>query len=335
MTRPISRPICRAMAMAIMRRWRATGWRPCRRPSAAPEPAPAAPVAAASPATEPILAAAAPQERKSSPLPLLLGSAVVLAAGGWFGLQMMSSSAPDTAPAEAAPPAPPPSCEVCPDMVELPGGSFTIGSPASEPNRSGNEGPQRDVTLRPFAISATEVTRAQWQTCVEAGACSGEQVRENTGHPVTRVSYDDAVAYTNWLSEQGGRRYRLPSEAQWEYAARGGTNTPYWWGASFPGPGVVSGEARDTAGLPANAFGVSGMLGNVREWVADCYVNSYADASDDGAVVRSAGCERMVVRGGSWRLGAAEHRAANRARFSRSIRDRSVGFRVVAEPVSD
>ncbi len=300
--------------------------------AAAAEPAQAAaPATAASPAAPAPKPASAPEKKKSSPLPLLLGAAGVLAAGGWFGLQMMSSSGSDTAQTEVAPP----SCEVCPDMVELPGGRFTMGSPASEPNRSGNEGPQREVSLRPFAISATEITRAQWQSCVDAGACSGAQDNQTGGHPVTRVSYDDAVAYTAWLSQQGGRRYRLPSEAQWEYAARGGTATPYWWGASFPGPGVVSGEPRATAGLPANAFGVSGMLGNVREWVADCYVNTYADAPQDGAVVRRSGCERFVVRGGSWRLGAAEHRAANRARFSRSIRDRSVGFRVVAEPVSD
>jgi formylglycine-generating enzyme required for sulfatase activity len=310
--------------------------------NAAPEPAataPAAPSAPPSPAPEPEPAPPAetpkPEQKKSSPLPLLLGAAIVLGAGGWFGLQMMSSSDSVT---EVEPPLPPPevpSCEVCPEMVELPGGSFMMGSPDAEPNRSGNEGPQHEVNLRPYAISATEVTRGQWQLCVDAGGCSGSQGRADSTDPVTRVSYDDAAAYATWLSQQGDRRFRLPSEAQWEYAARGGTQTPYWWGTSFPGPGAVSGEPSDTTDLPANAFGVSGMLGNVREWVADCYVNNYTDAPDDGTVVRSSGCERFVVRGGSWRLGAAEHRAANRARFSRGVRDRSVGFRVVAESAAD
>jgi len=312
--------------------------------SAAVEPTPAAAPAAApspTPAPQPAPAPAAaqapkPEKKKSNPLPLLLGAAVVLGAGGWFGFQMMSSSDPETETAEVTPPTPPPpSCDVCPDMVELPGGSFTMGSPASEPNRSGNEGPQREVTLRAFAISATEITRGQWQLCVDAGACSGAQGLADSTDPVTRVSYDDAVAYTTWLSGQGDRRYRLPSEAQWEYAARAGTTTPYWWGTNFAGPGAISGEPRDTADLPDNPFGVSGMLGNVREWVADCYVNNYSEAPSDDSVVRRSGCDRFVVRGGSWRLGAAEHRAANRARFSRSIRDRSVGFRVVAESAVD
>lgn len=311
---------------------------------AAPEPAAAAPVAP-SPAPEPKKAAPAPtstpaakakpEKKKSSPLPLLLGAAVVLGAGGWFGLQMMTTTEPVT---DIEPPPPPPvspSCDVCPEMVELPGGSFIMGSPDAEPNRSGNEGPQREVNLEPFAISATEITRGQWQLCVDAGGCSGSQGSADSSDPVTRVSYDDAVAYTTWLSQQGERRYRLPSEAQWEYAARGGTRTPYWWGTNFPGPGAVSGEPSDTADLPKNAYGVSGMLGNVREWVADCYINNYSDAPDDGRVVRQSGCQRFVVRGGSWRLGAAEHRAANRARFTRSVQDRSVGFRVVAQPASD
>ena len=272
------------------------------------------------------------KKKSSNPLPILVGLAV-LGGGGYFGWQALNPSAPGPV---VDPPEPPvaASCAACPDMVELPGGRFVMGSPESEANRSGNEGPQREVTLRPFAISATEVTRAQWKQCAEAGACRADPSGDGT-EPVTRVSYDDAVAYTTWLSQQGDRKFRLPSEAQWEYAARAGTETPYWWGATFPGQGVVSGAAVDTDSLPTNPFGVSGMLGNVREWVADCYVNNYADAPTDGRVVGGSGCQRFVVRGGSWRLGAAEHRAANRARFERSVRDRSVGFRVVAEPVGN
>ncbi|MCR9194573.1 MAG: SUMF1/EgtB/PvdO family nonheme iron enzyme [Hyphomonas sp.] len=306
--------------------------------SEAPEPAPPEPKPVpqhAAPARAVETPKPAEKKKSSSPVPMLIGVAAVLGVGGWFGWQAINppESATDS---DVQPPPPPPvaSCTVCPDMVDLPGGSFTMGSPDNEANRSGNEGPQREVTLRPFSISATEITRQQWQLCADAGACRADPGGDSS-EPVTRVSYDDAVAYTTWLSQQGERRYRLPSEAQWEYAARGGTSTPYWWGSSFPGKGAVSGGISDTVSLPDNPFGVSGMLGNVREWVADCYVNNYADAPSDGRVVNRSGCQLFVVRGGSWRLGAAEHRAANRARNDRSVRDRSLGFRVVAEPVGN
>lgn len=310
-------------------------------PVTAPEPAPKPVAAAPTPVVEPAPtappAANTPEKKKSSnPLPLLIGAVAVLGVGGWFGMQALNPPDPDTdieAEVDASAP-PPPSCDVCPDMVELAGGTFTMGSPTSEANRSGNEGPLHEVTLQPFAISATEITNAQWQFCVDAGACSAVQGGEGT-EPVTRVSYDDAAAYATWLSQQTGRTHRLPSEAQWEYAARGSTSTPYWWGTGFPGPGVAAGDVADVTELPVNPYGVSGMLGNVREWVADCYVNNYSDAPANGSVVRNAGCDLFVVRGGSWRLGAAEHRAANRARFRRSIRDRSVGFRVVAQSAGD
>ena len=300
-------------------------------PSAPAEPAPA-PAAARAPA-EPTPEPVAPAKKKSSnPLPLLLGAVVVLGVGGWFGLQAMTGD--DTAETEPVDDPPPPvqaSCDVCPDMVDLPGGTFLMGSPASEPGRSGNEGPQHEVTLRPFAISATEITWAEWQLCVDADACRAAQGSGSGSFPVTGVSYEDATGYADWLSQQGDRKYRLPSEAQWEYAARGGTSTPYWWGAAFPGDGVVTGSVKDTTSLAANAYGVSGMLGNVREWVADCYVNSYANAPGDDRVVGGANCSQPVVRGASWQQGAAEHRAANRARYRRAVRDGSLGFRVVAE----
>ncbi len=300
---------------------------------APPEPKPTPKPAAPAPVAEKAIKTG--KKKSSSPLPMLIGAVAVLGIGGWFGMQALNPPAPGPGP-EVEPPSPPAaaSCSVCPKMVDLPGGSFTMGSPASEANRSGNEGPQREVTLRPFSISATEITRQQWQLCADAGACRADPGGDSS-EPVTRVSYDDAVAYTTWLSQQGERRYRLPSEAQWEYAARGGTGTAYWWGTSFPGKGAVSGGIADTVSLPDNPFGISGMLGNVREWVADCYVNNYSDAPSDGRVVSKSGCQLFVVRGGSWRLGAAEHRAANRARNERSVRDRSVGFRVVAEPAGN
>ena len=305
---------------------------PAPEPEPVPEPVTAAPVTPVPSATAPP-SQQSETNKTSNPLPMILGAVVVLGVGGWFGLQAMNGGDRDVVehdPIDHAPVVA--SCDACPEMVAIPGGSFTMGSPDTEANRSGNEGPVREVTLQPFAISATEVTWDQWQLCVDAGACNAAQGSGSGSFPVTGVSHDDARTYADWLSQQGDRRFRLPSEAQWEYAARGGTSTPYWWGTSFAGPGVVSGAAKDTAALQANAFGVSGMLGNVREWVADCYERSYANAPSDGRVVGGTNCSQPVVRGGSWKLGAAEHRAANRARYRRIVRDRALGFRVVAEP---
>lgn len=302
--------------------------------AAAPAPAPAAkPAPTPTPAPTPKPAAEAKQKKSSSPMPLLIGAVIVLG-GGWFGYQtfMNQPDTPDAATDEATTATVQATCDVCPSMVELSGGTFTMGSPDDEANRSGNEGPQREVSLSPFAISATEVTWAQWQACVDDGGCSAAQGSGEGSYPVTGVNWDDAVAYTTWLTEKSGRRHRLPSEAQWEFVARAGTQSPYWWGTSFPGPGAARNAVADTAAMPDNPFGVSGMLGNVREWVADCYVNNYRDAPTDGRVVRDNNCARPVVRGGSWKTGATEHRAANRARYGRTIRDSSLGFRVVAEP---
>ena len=291
-------------------------------PAATVKPKPA-PVSAAPESSAP------PKKKSSSSLPLLIGALAVVGAGGWFGFQAMQGGE------EVEPDVPQiverPSCEVCPEMIRLDRGSFLMGSPDSEANRTGNEGPQREVTLPAFSISKTEVTWDQWQKCVEAEGCGAAQGRGEGSYPVSGVSWDDASSYASWLSETSGQSFRLPSEAEWEYAARAGTGTAYWWGASYSGPGVVTGAARDTSGLPENAFGVAGMLGNVREWVADCYVNNYANTPSDGRAATSGDCNRPVVRGGSFKTGAAEHRAASRARFRKSTKDSGLGFRVVAD----
>ena len=275
-----------------------------------------------------------PQKKKSGgflPVLLMLG---VVGVAGYFGYEQFVK--PD--PVNPEPPEPPvivELCEACPKMVELPGGTFRMGSPADEANRSGNEGPQRAVTLSGFSISRSEVTAIEWQACVEADMCRAAQGGSTGSEPVVGVSWNDATRYTSWLSEQTGQTYRLPSEAQWEYAARAGTTSAYWWGDSYSGAaGVVDGSLVDTASLPDNPFGLSGMLSNVREWVADCYVNNYRDAPTDGAAVTTGDCSLRVVRGGSFKTDAAEHRAANRARFGRDVRDRGLGFRVVTRASS-
>jgi len=234
-------------------------------------------------------------------------------------------------PEPAAPPAP--VCEACPAMVALDGGTFQMGSPPTEPGREPIEGPVREVTLKPFSISKTEITHAQWMACVEDGGCNGHRpgAPSSEAMPVAAVSWRDAAAYAQWLSEETGRTYRMPTEAEWEYAARGETTTPYWWGAKFDTSKAPRDKIRDAASLPENAFGLQGMLGNVGEWVEDCYVNGYTDAPTDGSAVTSGDCSRRVVRGGSVKSSPAAHRAANRARLPVSTRDRQYGFRVALE----
>jgi formylglycine-generating enzyme required for sulfatase activity len=233
---------------------------------------------------------------------------------------------------EPEPPQPPaPVCEVCPKMVSLPAGTYTMGSPTTEPGREPIEGPQREVTLSAFSISKTEITYAEWIACADDGGCGGYRPGAPTSQdmPVAAISWRDANAYAKWLSDKTGRTYRLPTAAEWEYAARGGTSTAYWWGDRFDSSKAPRDRIRDAASLPENPFGLQGMLGNVGEWVEDCYVNGYTDAPTDGSAVTSGDCSRRVVRGGSVKSSPSAHRAANRARMSVSTRDRQYGFRVV------
>lgn len=232
-------------------------------------------------------------------------------------------------PEPEAPPAP--VCDLCPAMVALPGGTFQMGSPVTESGREPIEGPVREVTLKPFAISKTEITYADWIACIEAGGCNGYRpgAPVSEAMPVTAVSWRDASAYVKWLSAETGQAYRLPTEAEWEYAARRGTDTAYWWGTKFDAANAPRDKLREAASLPENMFGLQGMLGNAGEWVEDCYVNGYTDAPLDGGAVTSGDCSRRVVRGGSIKSSPAAHRAANRARLPVSTRDRQYGFRIV------
>jgi formylglycine-generating enzyme required for sulfatase activity len=245
----------------------------------------------------------------------------------------VADPAPETpveiVPEPAAPPAP--VCEACPAMVAINGGTFQMGSPATEAGREPIEGPVHEVTIKSFSISKSEITHAQWMACVEGGGCNGHRPGAPTSDamPVAAISWRDATAYAAWLSEETGRTYRLPTEAEWEYAARGGTATAYWWGDRFDAAKAPRDKIREAASLPENPFGLQGMLGNVGEWTQDCYVNGYTDAPADGSAVTSGDCGRRVVRGGSIKSSPSAHRAANRARLSVTTRDRQYGFRVV------
>lgn len=215
------------------------------------------------------------------------------------------------------PPAPFRDCAECPQMVPLPGGSFLMGS---SPRQSGvtNQQPQRQVRVRPFAASRYEVTWSEYDACVAAGACAGQD-DDGFGRgsrPAINLSWPDAKAYVAWLSAKTGKPYRLLTEAEWEYAARAGTTTLYSFGASdsqlgeyawHSGNSGQSDLARYYGTHPVgarkpNGFGLYDMHGNVSEWVEDCWAETYDDGqpSDGSAFQRGEWCFR-VTRGGSWR----------------------------------
>jgi formylglycine-generating enzyme required for sulfatase activity len=221
-------------------------------------------------------------------------------------------------------------------MLNVQGGTFLMGAPDDELGRKSWEGPQRKVAMAPFAIGIAEVTYGEWDVCVADDAC-GKYTPKDAGTrgtlPVTQVSWKDATAYTAWLTKKTGRVYRLPTEAEWEYAGRGGTTTPFWWGAmnDTTKSGTGSGtQAVDT--LAANPVGLLGVTGNVREWTQDCYVNTFANAPLDGRAVEVTKCTQRVVRGGSFNDGVEALRIAARARNAPDFRDRLTGFRVAAAP---
>ena len=206
-------------------------------------------------------------------------------------------------------------CPECPEMVVVPAGSFTMGSPSSEKGRYDGEGPQHRVTIpEPFAVGKYEVTFAEWDACVAAGGCYGHRLYDpgwgRGQRPVIVVSWEDAKAYVGWLSRKTGERYRLLSEAEWEYAARAGTRTRYHWGHSIGrnqancdgcGSRWDDEKTAPVGSFPANGFGLHDVHGNVWEWVEDCWHGSYAGAPTDGRAWATGGdCERRVLRGGSW-----------------------------------
>ncbi len=241
-------------------------------------------------------------------------------------------------------------CQRCPEMVVVPAGSFMMGSPDSQEGRLDREGPRHPVTIEtPFAVGVYEVTFAEWNACVAAGRCGGYRPEDGGwgrgSRPVIHVSWEDARAYVRWLSRETGEEYRLLSEAEWEYVARAGTTTARYWGESesrqcryengFDLDGSRTDQGRrwmeefddmipvscsdgysETApvGLfEPNAFGLYDVLGNVSEWVDDCWNDSYAGAPSDGRAWLSGNCSIRVLRGGGWTSGPRLLRSGQRA----------------------
>ncbi|MEN9776209.1 MAG: hypothetical protein RL322_3279 [Pseudomonadota bacterium] len=222
-------------------------------------------------------------------------------------------------------------CDVCPEMVVIPGGSFLMGLPPGVGRE--HERPQRRVTIEPFTLGRTEVTQAQWFAVM--GERPGNIQSED--QPVEMVLWDDAQEFVRRLSSMTGRRYRLPSEAEWEYAARAGSQGAYSFGDDVSQlerhawfGGNSGGRPQPVGRKQPNAFGLFDMHGNVWEWVEDCWNRNYSGAPTNGRAWTSGECAERVVRGGSWFNGfPIILRAAYRGRYTTTFRSDFVGFRVV------
>lgn len=267
--------------------------------------------------------------------------------------------------------------EGCPAMVVVPSSppGFQVGSPETEKDH-GDDEDLTEVSLSAFAIGATAVTVAEYRACVDAKGCKPPEWLEpggqhnvetgasryyrnlgtnltDPGQPIVGVSYEDGVAYAAWLSQKTGHRYRLPSEVQWEFAARAGTRTAYWWGDTLPEDGVVratcvgcgsewDGKAPAAANaFQANPWGLFNVHGNVWEWAADFYCDDAASVPKDGSARVTDDCPQRgsdppprgvrSLRGGSAFYPAKVMRSAMRARNVPDFRNFSVGFRIARD----
>jgi len=241
-------------------------------------------------------------------------------------------------------------CRDCPEMVAVPAGEFMMGSPQTELHR-GAEAQHTVTILRAFAVSRFEITTAEWDACLKDGGCGGDKPDAPWGRasrmPVVNVSWNNATAYADWLSRKTGHRYRLLSEAEWEYAARGGSKDAFAFGpklsagqANFDASsktelnpkGPMRGMAVAVGSFKPNAFGLYDMHGNVWEWVEDCWNDEYGPALPrDGQPALTGDCGGRILRGGSWEDGAADLRAAARVASAATDRSWSDGIRVARE----
>jgi len=227
-----------------------------------------------------------------------------------------------------------------PTMIKVPAGRFRMGGASSIV--SPDEVPRHEVNVASFMVSVYEVTFAEYDRFATA---TGRNKPKSSGwdrktHPVFEVSWDDALAYTRWLSKQTGKHYRLLSEAEWEYVARAGTTTSFWWGTRAGAGNAHCFDCKSdfSTSKPArvgtykpNAFGVYDTAGNLFEWVHDCYHRNYQDAPDDGSVWGGGDCNVRVVRGGSYGSPADSMRVENRQTFKSGKGQYNVGIRVARD----
>ena len=222
-------------------------------------------------------------------------------------------------------------CSVCPELVVVPPGSYKMGS-----NSGGDEVPVHSVTFsQPFALGKTEITQGQWKAIMGNNPSRFTSSGDNL--PVERVSWNDAQEFIHKLNSKTGKEYRLPSEAEWEYACRAGAMQEYcgndnidkvaWYYNSDDPKGNVGAKTHPVAGKNANALGLYDMSGNVWEWVEDSYHANYVGAPTDGSAWSGDGARR-VLRGGSWDFTPLNLRATNRNGEDPTTRDSDVGFRI-------
>jgi formylglycine-generating enzyme required for sulfatase activity len=251
----------------------------------------------------------------------------------WLLLPLLSSQAQETMESQGL------------QFRLIPGGTYLLGSPAGEPGRYADEAPPHRVSLKPFYIAVTETTNAQYARFLQATGHPaplywGDRNLNGPRQPVVGVSWDDAVAFCRWLSQLTGVEHRLPSEAQWEAAARGGlTGQPYPWGSQGPDAGGVfranlmhDGTARDgfrfsapVGSFAPNGYGLSDMAGNVSEWCQDRYLPLRTEGPFKPGVLR-------LLKGGSWASRARDLRCAARQSAPPTYADGYIGFRVVRLP---
>ena len=229
-------------------------------------------------------------------------------------------------------------CPDCPELVPLPAGRFTMGASWFDRESQSDERPRVDVVVEhPFAIGRTEVTFAQWQACVAGGGC-GDRQPDDAGwgrgnRPVVDVDWNEAQAYVAWLRQRTGKPYRLPSEAEWEYACRAGTTTAYPFGEAI-GPALANygrnnAGTREVASYPPNPWGLYDLNGNVWEWVEDVWNDGHSGRPADAAA-RLAGPDPQehVIKGGSWDDRDRRVRCASRNGVDDTHRENEIGFRV-------
>jgi formylglycine-generating enzyme required for sulfatase activity/class 3 adenylate cyclase len=235
----------------------------------------------------------------------------------------------------AAPAAPLSSAVREPEMKSLPGGSFLMGS-----NDDLTEKPPHQVTIRPFAISQYPISVREWNECALAKACAFVATGKDDA-PITNVSWSDAKHYVAWLAAAARKAYRLPTDAEWEYAARGGTQTKYWWGDQFQFGMANCKSCTDVAAadqpikvgsFKPNPFGLYDMGGGVDQWVEDCWHRNYQGAPSDGSAWVEGDCGSHVIRSGSWKNDVRYARPANRDSYDTDVRYPTHGLRVALSP---
>jgi formylglycine-generating enzyme required for sulfatase activity len=226
----------------------------------------------------------------------------------------------------------------CPSMIVVPAGEFTMGSPKTEKGRRDNEGPQHSVMIaKPFAVSVYDVTFADWDACHLVGGCPdiGDNGYGRATRPVIMVSWDHARQYVAWLAQMTGQPYHLLTEAEWEYAARAGSTTAYFWGdeigegnANCIGCGGQWAGTSPVGSFKPNAFGLYDMAGNVWQWVKDCYHDNYNGAPTDGSEWTVDDCKQRLIRGGAYGPNPLPEGLRSAYRYKLDSPNTNLGFRL-------